>query len=192
MIRLKHAEFGDNEVIVSIGFFSAPLAEVLMVNCFPEYVEAYDPNDDVHKKYQGVAREHSKFVPVAKAISDKSGSAMLMGARHNSTIYAHPKARLRPQHMIEVVAFDDVIRSVFKRFGRVDRVVLNCEGAEIPIIRQAETLDLCKYVFVQFHTFADTLAVTKPDVEECLSKLSRTHNMKLVHLGRCEHEGYLK
>ena len=193
MRRIQNAEFGDSEVIVSVGCFKTSGADELMKYCHPEYVEAYDPEQSVFLSYCSVfAHRKGKFLPIAKAVSDKAGLAMLKGKSYNSTICPRSGVKLPNQYPVVVVAFDDVVRNVHAAFGRVDRVVMNCEGAEVPIIVHATTLLLCRYFFVQFHTFADTLSVGADEVESCLKKLSQTHDMRLAGKARSEYEGYLK
>ena len=194
-MRIHNAEFGMKEIVISVGFFKTRGIEDLFAHCKPKYVEAYDPNMGVFQSYANIYHKYKgKFVPIPKAIAGISKTAVLKGKSYNSTIESRPDVVLATQQQVHVIPFTDVIRQVHDAFGVIHRVVLNCEGSEIPIIQATDpsVFLLCQYLFIQFHTFNELLSVDRDTVLKCIKKLDITHNMKLVTKSRMEYEGYLK
>jgi FkbM family methyltransferase len=167
-----------NEVIISVGYFKKQDIELLYMLVPPKYVEAYDPLPEVYKKYEILSKIYPTLVVFNKAVSDCDKNVELSKRKYNSTI----KVKNKNDNTIKIkaVSFTDLINRVFDKHSVIDKVLFNCEGEEINIIKNT-SIDIfkkCKYILVSFHDFVEDFGITDEDVKICIEKLSLTHNAK--------------
>ncbi|MFX0138508.1 MAG: hypothetical protein ACFFDN_33000 [Candidatus Hodarchaeota archaeon] len=169
---LQKIKFNKNEIIISVGFFLRNELQPLFEKMTPRYVEAYEPKIDVYKAYKEKVAPNKRFKVFQKAVSNTNGVAILKLRRTQSTICITEDEGVE-FYPVETVSMESVLKRVLSKFGYVDKLLLNCEGSEIPIINWTpiELFDKCKFIFVQFHPFIKVLNINKSQVLKCIKKL---------------------
>ena len=175
--------YKSGEVILSIGYYSAKEIDNLFSTKPPEYLEAYEPRTDVFGQYMKLSRVYPAIHPVNKAVAGDERAVTLSGKRTGTTI-CMPLDENRP--VLTTVALKDVITNVVNEHGRIDKLMMNCEGSEIDIILKtpSEYLEQCRTIIVSFHRFVDELKIGEKIYQQCLKKLSITHKGLLLHKTR--------
>lgn len=171
------------EVIVSIGYLTIKDLKNIYKFSPPSYIEAYEPRKDVYNQYLVFAENFSSFVPRLLAVAGDERLVALNERRHNTTICL-PKTK--SSMMITTVSLSSVINSVYGIHGQIDKLLMNCEGAEIDIILKtpSEVFRLCKEIIVSFHKFVEEFKISEKTYNSCLNKLSQTHKGELLHKTR--------
>ena len=174
--------FGDREVIISVGYFFGADIPILFEKCHPKYVVAYEPLLKVYFAYKRAGEPYKQFYPVQKAVGGSSGTAILAQASTRSTTTLTGTEKGKGRTEVEVVGINDVLRGVLKKYGKIDRLLLNCEGAEIDIISNVELsfLEKCENIFVQFHDFIPELGIKPKQKLRCIKKLEHFHEAQVV------------
>jgi len=154
-------------IVISIGAFSAQqVMDTLQVG---KTVIAYDPRPVMCKAYAEI--QHPNFSWFSLAVSGKSGRTTFFEHGGSSTIVSMTNCPFQIDDRYEV----DVISmaSVLKLFDDIEKLVMNCEGAEISIIMDTplDLLSRCKRIEVEFHRFCSYLNVTEDDIQHCIGKL---------------------
>lgn len=175
--------YRPGEVIVSIGFYSIKDLEYLYKLYPPSYCEAYEPRQEIYNQYVIFSKKYSSFIPRAQAVAGDEKQVPLTTRRCNTTIVL-PKTKATK--MITTVSLKNVIQSMFNIHGGIDRLLMNCEGSEIDIIKKtpSDVLGLCRNILVSFHLFVNDFNISDKDYKICLKKLSLTHTGELLHKTR--------
>ena len=146
--RYVHIE--SNEVIISVGYLQGGEA-LLLDEVSPEYVIAYDPHPKIYERYKEHEEMFEWFEIRNVAVGGRDGRAFLKDRKTRSNLLEGSEGDIE----VEVVSMTNVINDVYKRFGRINRLLINCEGAEIDIVKRTsmDTFRLCNFMFIQFHSF---------------------------------------
>lgn len=177
-IKNHKIEYERDEVIISVGYFKKQDIELLYMLVPPKYVEAYDPLPEVFNHYEILSKIYPSLNVSNNAVSDCNKNVELSRRKYNSTIRV--KKKTDNILKIKAVSFSDIINRVHNEFSNIDKVLFNCEGEEINIIKKT-SIDIfkkCKYIFVSFHNFVEDFGITDEDVKICIEKLSITHEAK--------------
>jgi FkbM family methyltransferase len=182
MTEIQRVSFMPEEVIISVGFFLAIDLTQLFNEAVPEYCLAFEPLEKAYDAYcSAVIGHRDRFFPYRKAVSGAAGTAILQPASTRSTICA--KQTNSKGMRVEVLAMADIIRATLNSFGRVNKLLINCEGAEFSIIREtsSQLFGQCDQIFVQYHDWMKTVSFTGQDVQECEDKLLQTHKKQVLN-----------
>ena len=173
-------KYNPDEVIVSVGFFAAPEIKYLYKKTPPKYLEAYDPRPDVYTGY--LKLRVPNFEPILMGVLGEPREAYLNLKKASSTLCLPHKSK----QPVETVSLTYVTNTIVKKYGIIDRLLMNCEGSEIDIIQKtpSKILGYYKYILVSFHLFAELLNISDKDYKDCLDKLSLTHTGELRHKTR--------
>lgn len=163
-----YVRVGKNEVIISVGYLQGGDIPLLDKTC-PKYVIAYDPLPRVYEQYKEHEKKFKWFKGCDFGVGGISRDAFLKDRSTKSNLIEGNETDLK----IKVVSISTVVTSIYERFGRIDKLLINCEGAEIEIIENTpmENFRLCKYIFVQFHPFMPELGIKDGEVKKCVHKL---------------------
>ena len=175
MIKIQDIEFDNGEVIISVGFFLAPDFSLLKLSN-PKYVENYEPLYSAFVHHVKATKNIPAVQNIQKAVSNENGECFLLERGTKSSI------SLEDGKKVATVSMESVINNAYKKFGRIDKLLMNCEGSEIPIIDE-NPLKLflrCDKIFIQFHNFLPSLGVTNEDMYRCLAKLGRCFDYRLL------------
>lgn len=174
---IQNLKFGNKEVIISVGFFLTSDL-LLLKKCSPIYVEAYEPREKIFKAYMNTAPGDS-FHFIKAAVSGGYGEAILQEKSTKSTICSGSKNGTK----VKTVSMTDIINRIHDTYGRIDRLLINCEGSELQIIDEtpASCFGLCNYMFVQFHHWIDFINISQDDTDRCVAKLSKVFEVQLLH-----------
>ncbi len=174
MITLRrHVNICDSEVIVSVGYFHGTDIPIIS-KTNPKYVLAYDPLPVVYKEYEKYSKEYEWFTGSDSAVGGHERYSYFDEWRTKSHLTTKEVGR-----KVKVISMAGILSSVFERYGEIDKLLLNCEGSEIEIIKSTsiEIFCLCKFIFVQFHSFVPDFCIEKEEVKECIDKLSEYFNV---------------
>jgi hypothetical protein len=172
-------KYERDEVLLSIGYFKKSDIELLYMLAPPKYAEIYDPLPEVYKLYKALSEKYPTLIAHDKAVSDCDKDVELIKRKFNSTILLKDKKKSNVLK-IKAVSFTDIVNRLHKKYKVIDKVLINCEGEEINIIKNT-SIDIfkkCKYILVSFHDFVEDFNITEEDVKICVEKLSLTHNAK--------------
>lgn len=182
MMSVQGLEFDEGSVIVSVGFFLAKDFKELK-KTRPKYIEVYEPLPRAFKLYEEAIKGFPAVHPFQKAVAGANGSAFLKGKSSRSTIMdMNKKVDSKYVHSVKVVSMSSILERVSNQFGGIDDLLLNCEGAEIDIIKRTHPLLFmeCKRIFIQFHDFIPTLDMRKKDVQDCIKRLAPYFEVEVV------------
>jgi len=171
IISLCNHRFFDviviNGVVVDIGAHIGDFAKAVSdkYGCF---VEAYEPTVENFNKIQ----QTDRGTAFNKAVSDYSGTADFYeyagdGGCNGFIVRTDREPCLNSK---DVVSID----SVLAKWDKVDLLVLNCEGAELPILLNSKELHRCKQITVEFHAHCGDKfdpPITGNDVDKCVEYL---------------------
>ncbi|MHA2120009.1 MAG: hypothetical protein ACW990_02265 [Promethearchaeota archaeon] len=170
---LQKIKFNRGDVIVSVGFFLRNELRPLFEGRYcPRYVEAYEPKIDVYEAYKKQVAPNKRFKVFQKAVSSRDGIGILK-LKHTQSTICIMKEETKEFYPVELVSMESVLKGVLDKFGYIDKLLINCEGSEIPIINWTpiELFDKCKFMFVQFHPFLKALRIDSKQVLKCIQKL---------------------
>ena len=182
-VKIQRIPFDDDDVIISVGFFLAGDIVRLFRHTKPLHVEAYEPRIKIYVKYIEAGGAFDAFVPIQRAVGRQSGTATFQERSTRSTICKTNDRSRKGNYEVDVVSMTSVLEAVYRTFGRIDKLLINCEGSEIAIIKGTPiaAFALCKYIFVQFHDFLPFLQISKADVQACVDKLTACFELRRVH-----------
>lgn len=133
------------------------------------HIVSYEPTTHRYEEHKEL--ECERFDVYKKAVWSRSGVLTL----HNtpSPTICKTSAEVESEE-VPTVCINDVLR----QYDEIEVLNINCEGAEIEILRHAksELLTRCKKIIVEFHVFRADLECSQDDVDMCLTKLSESHD----------------
>jgi FkbM family methyltransferase len=132
-------------------------------------IHAYEADSHEYKQLKKIDH-HRLFVYYGAVCADDRREAFLYvpdGERSKGTLFPLTDAK-----RISVPAFH--IDAVLHDHEKISTLQLNCEGAEIDILKHArvDLLARCKRILVEFHSFRLDLPATTDDVEDVVRRLS--------------------
>jgi len=148
---------------------------------------AYDPLDACFEKYSLI--DHPHFRAYKYAVSDFTGEGILQvgitGIQSTMVPYSAEKAFRKdgsPEYSGETQKINVVsAESVLLQYPEIDRLDINVEGSEIPILMNTPLalLARCKMIHVEFHIFAKWFEMTQEQVDKCVERLSSCFNVTI-------------
>ena len=171
-VKIQGITFHRDEIIVSVGFFLAgDFDELRKVS--PKYVEDYEPLESAYIKHLEKQESLPTLICYNEAVSSFNGNAYLEERSTKSTICSADPDALKIKTLVKVISMKSILERVTDIFGQIDKLLINCEGSEIEIIKNTPMtlFRKCKYIFVQFHPFVKFLDISEDDVKECMTKL---------------------
>lgn len=172
---INQIEYADNEVILSIGYLR-PRHMRAMLETSPVYIEAYEPRDDIYQSYLKFKSE--QFRPIHAAVMGKTGRVkVLLCSKKSKTRVIYDK-----KGGTQCVALATILRRIHRKYGRIDRLLINCEGSEYDIIKDTSIKEfgLCKYISIQFHHWMENVPHNYADTKSCISKFVRTYSIQCL------------
>lgn len=166
----------EKKILLSIGSVTAKEAIGYIEQGFIVY--AYDPRKEVFQDYLSVQELYKDIYPFELAVSDFNGRAELSYS-YNGAATINLPGKIKPNsYSVQVVSME----SVLKQFERIDFLLINCEGAEIPIILNTDLslFEKCDRIDVSFHRFVPYLKITPRQVQQCLNKMCASFSCTLV------------
>jgi hypothetical protein len=198
MAIIQNIKFGNYEVIISVGFFLAKdLKQLAMTH--PVYVEDYEP---LPRKYQEhlVCIGNNKFIHcIKKAVcGSKDIKSGLLEVKSTKSFIRQDNQKseeiLGNSVRVKMVSLESIIEKVYKKYHRIDKLLINCEGSEIEIINETplHLFSHCKFLFVQFHDFLPVLNIQKQDIQKCLKKLETVFRKQITNAKYSKYNFYRK
>lgn len=164
------------KILLSIGSVTAEEAIEYIEQGF--IVHAYDPRKSVVEDYLAIQKVDVNMHSYELAVSDFNGWADLSYSYNGAATINFPDEVKPNSYRVQVVS----MVSILKRFEHIDFLLINCEGAEIPIILNTDLLlfEKCNRIDVSFHRFVPYLKITTCQVQQCLDKLCASFSCTLV------------
>ena len=137
------------------------------------YVVSYEPSKSRYAKHKAMVCD--RVEAHKKAVWSGDGTITL----HNTPSPTVCDSTLKVgSEVVDAVG----INAVLGRFDEIAVLNLNCEGAEIAILDNADPALLvkCEKILVEFHVFRTDLECSQEDVDRCVTRLSKDYECKML------------
>jgi FkbM family methyltransferase len=177
MIKVRGHSFNpdllsSDSIVIDIGGNRGEFSEAIKKN-YGCHVECFEPDISAYRYISSHMSNYDKFTVHNLAVSGKSGeqdffcalpisggNSLLPGSREYGK---DPGAHIT---RVNVIAMDEIL----VKYPIIDLVKMDCEGAELDIIKESKELKRIKQLTIEFHDFCFQYLSTK-HTDECISKL---------------------
>jgi len=176
-------KLNENSLVIDIGALYGIFTNVIIekYNCF---IEAYEPSKDNFKTLSEINNKKLKCFNKAVGGYNRIQKFYIYGSGWHggsNSLINHSKGSKRKiidSYNIEVISLNDIL----KKHKDIDLLKIDCEGAEIEILKYTdlEQLKKCKQITVEFHQFRNYFNVKKENIDEILNRFSSLFNYKII------------
>jgi FkbM family methyltransferase len=173
---LHEADIDSDSIVVDVGAFTGSWAQH-MVDRYDPVIYAFEPNPRSFELLQQRAADNPKLQPLPYGLGDEDvtveftlnglGSSMCDDRTSKSDI---------PRIKVEIAAIDRVWKDL--KFGQIDLMKINIEGAEFPLLDKMIRTGLLNKVecfMIQFHEWHPGAYGKHRRIRE---ELSKTHRLE--------------